>query len=207
MKSTLRVGRWGKDAAKSSETQMINTVQLLENTLDLRIGSQSDHLRDVPTSPQFRSALRRAVSWRYWRRLPSPPGRILKDSPIAITGVPGDFVSQDDERLFAFVNALRISIKEKVAAEQLRGTQLSEIVIAVREMAQLAEQKAPRPKPFSEHAFRAIARQAVAWCIEAYQPSVLVDEQDLPRDLNKLALPVVLALADAACDQSPAKST
>lgn len=130
----------------------------------------------------------------------------MKDSPIEITGVPGDFISQDDERLFAFVNALRLSVKEKVAAEQLRGTPLSEIVIAVREMAQLADQKAPRPKPFSDYAFRAIARQAVAWCIEAYQPLVFLDEEDLAGNPGKLALPVVLALADAACDQSTAKS-
>ncbi len=136
----------------------------------------------------------------------SPPGRILKDAPIAIAGVPGDFISPDDERLFAFVNALRLSIKEKVAAEQLRGTPLSEIVIAVREMAHQAEQEAPRPKPFSDHAFRAIARQAVAWCIEAYQPLVFLDEEDLSGNPGKLALPVVLALADAACDQSTAKS-
>jgi hypothetical protein len=95
----------------------------------------------------------------------------LKDSPIVITGVPGDFVSQDDERLFAFVNALQLSIKEKVVAEQLRGTPLSEIVIAVREMAQIAEQEAKDPKPFTQHAFRAIARQAVAWCMEAYHPA------------------------------------
>ena len=131
----------------------------------------------------------------------------MKDSPIPIAGVPGDFISQDDERLFAFVNALRLSIKDKVAAEQLLGTPLSEIVIAVRGMALLAEQEAPRPKPFSEHAFRAIARQAVAWCIEAYQPPVFLNEEDLSGNLGTLALPVALALADAACDESPATST
>jgi hypothetical protein len=136
----------------------------------------------------------------------SPPGRTLKDSPIAIAGTPGDFISHDDERLFAFVNALRLSIKEKVAAEQLRGTPLSEIVIQVREMAQLAEQEAQHPKPFTEHAFRAIARQAVAWCIEAYQPPVFLDEEDLSGSPDKLSLPVVLALADAASEGFPAQS-
>ena len=133
----------------------------------------------------------------------------MKDSPIAIAGVPGDFISQDDERLFAFVNALRLSIREKVAAEQLRETPLAEIVIAVREMAQLAEQEAQYPKPFTPHAFRAIARQAVAWCIEAYHPPVILDERDVsggPGSLS-LTLPVVLALADAACDQPPAQSS
>jgi hypothetical protein len=131
----------------------------------------------------------------------------LKDSPIAIAGVPGDFISQDDERLFAFVNALRLSIREKVAAEQLRETPLAEIVIAVREMAQLAEQEAQYPKPFTPHAFRAIARQAVAWCIEAYHPPVILDERDVSGGTSKLSLPVVLALADAACDQPPAQSS
>ena len=130
----------------------------------------------------------------------------MKDSPIAIAGVPGDFISRDDQRLFAFVNALRLSIKEKVAAEQVRGTPLSEIVIQVREMAQLAEQEAQDPKPFSQHAFRAIARQAVAWCMEAYKPPVFLDEQDLSGNASKLALPVVLALADAASDGFPDQS-
>ena len=130
----------------------------------------------------------------------------MKDSPIPIAGVPGDFVSHDDERLFAFVNALRLSIKEKVAAEQKRGTPLSEIVVQVREMARLAEQEAQDPKPFTEHAFRAIARQAVAWCLEAYQPPVILDEQDLPGNPGKLSLPVVLALADAASDWLPPDS-
>jgi hypothetical protein len=124
----------------------------------------------------------------------------LKDSPIPIAGVPGDFIAQDDQRLFAFVNALRLSIKEKVAAEQARGTALSEIVVQVREMARVAEEQTRAPKPFTEHAFRAIARQAVAWCMEAYQPPVIVDEQELPGIPGKLSLPVVLALADAASD-------
>ena len=130
----------------------------------------------------------------------------MKDSPIAIAGVPGDFISHDDERLFAFVNALRLSVREKVAAEQVRGTPLSEIVIQVREMAHLADREAQEPKPFSEHAFRAIARQAVAWCMEAYQPPVVLDDQDMPGSIGKLSLPVVLALADAASEGFPAQS-
>jgi hypothetical protein len=130
----------------------------------------------------------------------------LKDSPIPIAGGPGDFISQVDERLFAFVNALRLSIKERVAAEQLRGLPLSEIVVEVREMARLAEEEAEEPKPFSSHAFRAIARQAVAWCIEAYQPPVILDEQEVPGGAGKLSLPAVLALADAASEQFPAQS-
>ena len=130
----------------------------------------------------------------------------MKDSPIAIAGVPGDFIAQDDERLFAFVNALRLSIKEKVAAEQLRGTPLAEIVIQVRAMAQLAETEAQEPKPFTQHAFRAIGRQAVAWCMESYKPPIFLDEDDLSGNFGKLSLPEVLALADAASEGVPAQS-
>jgi hypothetical protein len=130
----------------------------------------------------------------------------LKESPIPIAGVPGDFISQDDERLFAFVNALRLSVKERVAAEQVRGTPLSDIVVQVREMARVAEQEARDPKPFTPHAFRAIARQAVAWCIEAYQPPVLLDDHDITGSLGTLSLPMVLALADAASEGFPAQS-
>ncbi len=137
----------------------------------------------------------------------SPPGRSLKDSPIAIAGVPGDFISQDDEGLFAFVNTLRLSVKAKVAAEQLRGLPLSEIVVQVREMARLAGQEAQDPKPFSSHAFRAISRQAVAWCVEAYQPAVFIDEQDLTAGPNRLPLPAALTPAGAPADRSPSQSS
>jgi len=94
----------------------------------------------------------------------------MKDSPIAIVGLPGDFVSQDDEDLFSFINALRLSVKAKVAEEQQHGLSLAEIVIHAREMVRLAEQDAQQSRRFPSHAFRAISRQAVAWCIESYQP-------------------------------------
>jgi hypothetical protein len=93
----------------------------------------------------------------------------MKDSPIAIAGLPGEFVSQDDEDLFSYINTLRLSVKAKVAEEQRHGLSLAEIVVHVREMVRLAEQGG-RSKAFPSHAFRAISRQAVAWCIESYQP-------------------------------------
>jgi hypothetical protein len=93
----------------------------------------------------------------------------MKDSPIAIVGLPGEFVSQDDEDLFSYINTLRLSVKAKVAEEQQHGLSLAEIVVHVREMVRLAEQDG-RSKAFPSHAFRAISRQAVAWCIESYQP-------------------------------------
>ena len=94
----------------------------------------------------------------------------MKDSPITIVGLPGDFVSRDDEDLFSFINALRLSVKAKVAEEQQHGLSLAEIVVHVREMVRLAEQDAAHSKHFPSHAFRAISRQAVAWCVESYQP-------------------------------------
>ena len=94
----------------------------------------------------------------------------MKDSSIAIAGLPDDFVSQDDEGLFAFISTLRVSVRAKVAAEQKRGRSLSEIVAQVREMVRLAEEEA-QPKPFSPRALRAISKQAVAWCVEAYEPA------------------------------------
>jgi hypothetical protein len=94
----------------------------------------------------------------------------MKDSPIAIVGLPGDFVSRDDEDLFSFINTLRLSVKAKVVEEQQHGLSLAEIVVHAREMVRLAEQDAQQSKHFSSHAFRAISRQAVAWCVETYQP-------------------------------------
>ena len=94
----------------------------------------------------------------------------MKDSPIPIVGLPGDFVSQDDEDLFSFIATLRLSVKAKVVEEQQHGLSLAEIVVHVREMVRLAEQDAKQSKHFPSHAFRAISRQAVAWCVETYQP-------------------------------------
>jgi hypothetical protein len=94
----------------------------------------------------------------------------LKDYSIPIAGLAGDFVSRDDEGLFAFIDTLRVSVKAKVVAEQRRGLSLSEIVVQVREMVRLAEESAHHPNPFPPHTIRAISRQAVAWCVEAYRP-------------------------------------
>ncbi|HEY3114826.1 MAG TPA: hypothetical protein VGJ62_14195, partial [Gemmatimonadaceae bacterium] len=99
-----------------------------------------------------------------------------------VAGLPDDFVCSDDEGLFAFINTLRAAVRAKVAAEQQRGRPLSEIIVQVREMTQLAGREAPHPKPFSSHAFKAIAKQAIAWSIEAYQPAFFVDETDRSRD-------------------------
>ncbi|MFL5639053.1 MAG: hypothetical protein ACJ78M_06755 [Gemmatimonadaceae bacterium] len=97
----------------------------------------------------------------------------MKNSSIPI-GLPDDFVCSDDEGLFAFISALHASITAKVAAEQRRGTALAEIIVEVREMTRLAAREAPHPKPFSSHALEAIAKQAIAWCVESYRPTAVV---------------------------------
>jgi len=103
----------------------------------------------------------------------------MKDTPIATVGLPGDFVSRDDEDLFSFISSLRLSVRAKVAEEQQHGLSLAEIVVHVREMVRLAEHDAKRSKPFPSHAFRAISRQAVAWCVESYQPFCISGSNDL----------------------------
>jgi hypothetical protein len=102
----------------------------------------------------------------------------MKDSPVPIVGLPGDFVSQDDEDLFSFINTLRLSVKARVAEEQQHGLSLAEIVVHVREMVRVAEQDAQKAKHFPSHAFRAISRQAVAWCVESYQPLSIHSSND-----------------------------
>ena len=100
----------------------------------------------------------------------------MKDHPIPITHSAGDFVSQDDEGLFAFVNTLRLAVKAKVAAEQRRGMTLGEIVVQVREMVRIAEAEAQHPPAIPPSAFRSISRQAVAWCVEAFHPPEFVPD-------------------------------
>ena len=75
----------------------------------------------------------------------------------------------DDNAFFAFMGALRTSIEARVADERVRGRPLSEIIVQVREMTLLAEREVAHPKPFSAHKFRAIAKQAIAWSVEAYR--------------------------------------
>jgi hypothetical protein len=102
----------------------------------------------------------------------------MKDSPVSVVGLPGDLVSQDDVDLFSFINTLRLSVKAKVAEEQQQGLSLAEIVVHVREMVRVAEEDAQQSRHFPSHAFRAISRQAVAWCVESYQPLSINSSND-----------------------------
>jgi len=129
--------------------------------------------------------------------------------PIVVAGQPEDFVSKEDEGLFAFISTLRLSVKATVASEQERGSSLSEIVVRVREMVRAAEQDAQHPKRFPSRAFRAISRQAVAWCVEAYQPLLLNAAHDLPLSApagDPLELKNALDRAGASGDRNPALS-
>lgn len=94
------------------------------------------------------------------------------DSPNGKTGPPEELAAPDDAGVLAFANALRLTVRAKVAAEQTRGLSLSEIVVQVREMVRLAEEDPHHPNRFPARAFRVMARQAVAWCVESYRPLV-----------------------------------
>jgi hypothetical protein len=105
-------------------------------------------------------------------------------APTPAADPPEDFVSHEDEGLFAYINTLRLSVKDRVVAEQQRGLSLSEIVVQVREMVRVAEEDAQRPQPFPSRASRAISREALAWCVETYRPLAFTagDELSLPAD-------------------------
>lgn len=138
----------------------------------------------------------------------SPPRRSMK-KPIVVAGQAEDFVSKEDEGLFAFISTLRLSVKATVAAEQERGSSLAEIVVQVREMVRIAEQDAQHPKQFPSRAFRAISRQAVAWCVETYRPLLFSAAHDFsppPTSGDPLELKPALDRAGATGDRRPALS-
>ncbi|PYO07145.1 MAG: hypothetical protein DMD30_11690 [Gemmatimonadetes bacterium] len=110
-----------------------------------------------------------AVSGATGDALPSAKA-LMEKSPRGIARLPDKFGGPDDASLFAFINALRLSVRAKVVAEQRRGLPLAEIVILVREMVRLTEEATSHSRPTGSLAFRSISRQAVAWCLEAYRP-------------------------------------
>ena len=131
----------------------------------------------------------------------------MKESPIA--GSSDDLISRDDQALFAFVDTLRASVRAKVAAEQQQGLSLSEIVVEVREIVRLAQEDPDHPLPFPSRVLRAISRQAIAWCVEAYQPIVNTAGADLsalPNYRDRESVPQGLPSAEAAAGGFPALS-
>lgn len=96
-------------------------------------------------------------------------------NPIVVGAPAEDFVSKEDEGLFAFISALQTSVKTTVAAEQERGLSLAEIVIRVREIVRVAGVEEEYRRPFPSRALRAVSRQALSWVIETYRPPILPD--------------------------------
>ena len=129
----------------------------------------------------------------------------MNDNPVPIEAVPGDFITPDDAGLFAFIDSLRNSVRLKVAAGQQRGLSLAEIVVQVREMVRFAEEDPTLPKPFPPTAFRAISRQAVAWCIEAYNPMIIAEarREGRTREADSKALLQLLTVGPDTTAQSP----
>lgn len=89
-----------------------------------------------------------------------------------IDGIPGvahRLVSRDGAGIFAFIRTLRLAVRARVAAEQNNGVPFAEIAIHVREMITMSEDAAGQcgERPSAE--FRAIAKRADGWCIDAYQ--------------------------------------
>jgi len=96
----------------------------------------------------------------------------MNDSTVGTSGPPENLAAPEDAGVLAFANALRLTVRAKVAAEQTRGLSLSEIVVQVREMVRLAEEDPHNPNRFPSRAFRVISRQAIAWCVESYRPLI-----------------------------------
>jgi hypothetical protein len=78
-------------------------------------------------------------------------------------------VSNDGSGIFAFIRTLRLAVQARVAADQHRGVPFAEIVLHVREMVSLSEESASQSGDHPSPEFRAIARQADTWCLEAYE--------------------------------------
>ncbi|MEO7822181.1 MAG: hypothetical protein ABIS15_01135 [Gemmatimonadaceae bacterium] len=133
----------------------------------------------------------------------------MQDKPVSITALPGDFVAAGDANLFEFINSLRRSVRAKVAAGQQRGLSLGEIVVEVREMVAFAEANPTLPAPFPPHAYRAISREAVAWCIEAYQPTAFTADHQFVAEvllMNTTSALQLLATAPDIAERAPARS-
>lgn len=112
----------------------------------------------------------------------------MRRLPTNIPGPQYRFLSifPDDTSLLAFVGTLRLSVRARVAEEKSRGVPFAEIVVQVREMVGQAE-AASNSGRHDSSTFRAIAKQAIAWCLEAYRP--VPGQSDLPRDRFLLRSP------------------
>jgi len=116
----------------------------------------------------------------------------MTDSSSRITGLPDESATPPDSEddLFAFMEKLRVSVKTTVGVEQRRGLSLAEIVVIVRGMVQLAEDGTRNTRAFPAHAFRAISRQAIAWCVESYNPLLAIPDVGAPSGETSPVLPL-----------------
>ena len=133
----------------------------------------------------------------------------MNDLPIPALGPPVPLASPHEQDLFAYTDSLRVSVRAKVLDDQVHGLSLSEIVVQVREMVRLAESDPHQLNRFPSRAFRAIARQAVAWCIESYQPLVFsarAGRKEIPVRHDPPSLPPVPAPVVPAPSRVPASS-
>jgi hypothetical protein len=76
-------------------------------------------------------------------------------------------------------------------------------------MVRVAEEDAQQARTFPSHAFRAISRQAVAWCIESYQPLSINASNDLitpPTGSDQGPLLPALVPRGSVAGRIPAKS-
>ena len=113
-----------------------------------------------------------------------PASSAATDIQVPINASAADFSTPDDEKLLELIKSLRRSVCEKVAAGQERGLSLAEIVVQVREMVRFAEEDTGQPVPVTRQASRAISRQAVSWCVEAYQPGASSHGQQFVADIE-----------------------
>ena len=111
----------------------------------------------------------------------------MKKLPISIPALPHRFLTPDDTSLLSFVGTLRLAVRARVKDEQRLGVSFAEIVVHVREMVSESETAAGHSSARVSPTFRAISRQALRWCLEAYRAAP--DQRDLPRDRFPLESP------------------
>jgi len=100
--------------------------------------------------------------------------------------VPHKILTPADTSLFVFVGALRLAVRTRVSKEQRLGVSFAEILIHVREMVRDSEGAGHSTGRVST-TFRAITKQALRWCLEAYRPAS--NQRELPRDRFPLETP------------------
>ncbi|MEO7822836.1 MAG: hypothetical protein ABIS15_04450 [Gemmatimonadaceae bacterium] len=95
----------------------------------------------------------------------------MKDKVVPSIAWSDDLIAADDELLFAFIDNLRGSVLARVAAGQRDGESLGDIVTEVREIVRRESEAAESTGALSRQSNSGISRQALAWCIEAYEPA------------------------------------